>query len=303
MHKIPVGQTIASAYRFLFSEIGTILGICWFPAVLSSLASYLTYLYAALHQADLAGGDVRVRAVYFFVTILGLAVTIFAASVMAVAITRHVLGRRVTGVIAYFAIGPAEWRMFLASIRYIAGACATIVLAVLIADLVFRVTGVPVDGAEPIHATAPEIGAAIIAWIAFIAAFVVILRLGFFIPPTIVAENHGGLRRSFELTGGNVLRVFAVIAVLGFPFLLLLVGGEFVLIRSALGPAMYAMGASEFVQRAGQAMQEKLLPWEIFTAVVFVLGSALMFGGAAIAYRARIGNDTSIALGSDQRAS
>jgi len=186
--------------------------------------------------------------------------------------------------------------MFLASIRYIAGACATIVLAVLIADLVFRVTGVPVDGAEPIRATAPEIGAAIIAWIAFIAAFVVILRLGFFIPPTIVAENHGGLRRSFELTGGNVLRVFAVITVLGFPFLLLLVGGEFVLIRSALGPAMYAMGAAEFVQRAGQAMQEKLLPWEIFTAVVFVLGSALMFGGAAIAYRARIGNDTSIAL-------
>jgi hypothetical protein len=296
MHKIPVGQTIASAYRFLFNEIGTILGICWFPAVLSSLASYLTYLYAALHQADIAGGDLRVRAIYFIVTILGLAVTIFSASVMAVAITRHVLGRRVAGVIAYFAVGPAEWRMFMASIRYIAGSTATIILVIIVSDVVFRIAGVPIAPTEPIRATGPEVGAAIVAWIAFVAAFVVIVRMGFFIPPTVVAENHGGLRRSFELTGGNVLRVFAVIAVLGFPFLLLLVGGEFVLIRSALGPAMYSMRAAEFVQRAGQAMQEKLLPWEIFTAVVFVLGSGLIYGGAAIAYRARIGNDTPISL-------
>lgn len=296
MHKIPVGQTIASAYRFLFNEIGTILGICWFPAVLSSVASYLTSLYGALHQADITGGDMRVRAAYFIVTLLGLAVTIFAASVMAVAITRHVLGRRATGVIAYFAIGPAEWRMFLASIRYIAGSSATIILAILISDFAFRIAGVPVDPTEPIRATAPEIGAAIVAWIAFIAAFIVILRLGFFIPPTIVAENHGGLRRSFELTGGNVLRVFGVIAVLGFPLMLLILGGNFVLIRSALGPAMYSMGPAEFVQRYGQAMQDKLLPWEIFTAVVFVLGSGLIYGGAAIAYRARIGNDTPIAL-------
>ena len=294
MHKIPVGQTIASAYRFLFSEIGTILGICWFPAVLSSLASYLTYLYAALHQADIAAGDIRVRVVYFIVTILGLAVTIFAASVMAVAITRHVLGRRVTGVVAYFAVGPAEWRMFLASIRYIAGATATIILAIIISDIAFRIAGVPLGPTESIRATPPQIAAAIMAWIAFIAAFIVIVRLGFFIPPTVVAENHGGLRRSFELTAGNVLRVFAVIAVLGFPFLLLLVGGEFVLIRSALGPAMYSMNAAEFVQRAGQAMEAKLLPWEIFTAVVFVLGSGLIYGGAAIAYRARIGSDAPI---------
>jgi hypothetical protein len=199
-------------------------------------------------------------------------------------------------VIAYFAVGPAEWRMFLASIRYIAGATATIIFAIIISDIAFRIAGVPLNPAESIRATPPQVAAAIVAWIAFIAAFIVIVRLGFFIPPTIVAENHGGLRRSFELTGGNVLRVFAVIAVLGFPFLLLLVGGEFVLIRAALGPAMYALNASEFVQRAGQAMQAKLVPWEIFTAVVFVLGSGLIYGGAAIAYRARIGNDSQISL-------
>ncbi len=292
MHKIPVGQTITTAYRFLFTEIGTILGICWFPALLSSLASYFTYLYAALHQADMADGDVQIRLSYLFVTLIGLAVTIFAASVMAVAITRHVLGRRATGVVAYFAIGPMEWRMFTATIRYIAGSAALLILAVIVADVAFRIAGVPVDSGSPIRATAPEIIAALIAWFAFIGAVVVILRMGFFIPPTIVAENHGGLRRSFELTGGNVLRAIAVIAVLGIPFLMLLFGGEFVLIRSALGPAMYAMTPAEFVQRAGEAMQDKLLPWEAFTGVIFVLASGLIYGGAAVAYRATIGDDS-----------
>jgi hypothetical protein len=292
MHKIPVGQTIASAYRFLFGEIGTILGICWFPALLSSLASYFTYLYAEFHQADLAEGDVQIRISYAFVLMLGLVVTIFATSVIAVAITRHVLGRRATGVVAYFAIGPVEWRMFSATIRYIAGSAALIFLAVAVADVAFRIAGVPVDPAGPIRATAPDIVAALIGWLAFIGALIVILRMGFFIPPTIVAENHGGLRRSFELTGGNVLRAFAVIAVLGIPFLLLLFGGEFVLIRSALGPAMYAMSPAELLQRASEAMEDKILPWEIFTGVIFVLGSALIYGGAAVAYRASIGDDS-----------
>ena len=290
MHKIPVGQTIALAYRFLFTEIGTILGICWFPALLSSIASYFTAVYAAMHRADIESGDVPIVAAYAFVSILGLAVTIFAASVMAVALTRHVLGRRVTGVVAYFAVGPVEWRMFAASVRYIVGSAAIIVIAAIIAGFAFRIAGVPVNGGSVAGATVPDIIAGLFAWAVFIAAFVAILRVGFFIPPTIVAEDHGGLRRSFELTKGNVLRAFAVIAVLGIPILLLLLGGEAVVLRSALGPALYAMTPAEFFRRAGEAMEQKLLPWEVFTAVIFVLGSALIYGGTAMAYQARIGS-------------
>jgi hypothetical protein len=290
MDKIPVGQTISLAYRFLFTEIGTILGICWFPALLSSLASYFTAIYAAMHRADIQAGDPRIVAAYAIVSVLGLSITIFAASVMAVALTRHVLGRRVTGVVAYFAVGPVEWRMFTASIRYIAGAAVLVVIAVILSGVAFRIAGVPVDAAGPMNATAPDIIAGLISWLVFIAAFVVIVRVGFFIPPTIVAEDKGGLRRSFELTQGNVLRALAVIAVLGIPVLLLLLGGEAVVLRSALGPALYGMSPTEFFQRAGEAMEQKLLPWEVFTGVIFVLGSALIYGGAAMAYRARIGN-------------
>jgi hypothetical protein len=35
-------------------------------------------------------------------------------------------------------------------------------------------------------------------------------------------------------------------------------------------------------------MEAKLLPWQIFNAVVFVLGSGLIYSGTAFAYRARV---------------
>jgi hypothetical protein len=35
------------------------------------------------------------------------------------------------------------------------------------------------------------------------------------------------------------------------------------------------------------------VPWEVFTAVVFVLGSALIYGGSAIAYRACLALESS----------
>ena len=291
MQNIPVGQTIALAYRFLLAEIGTIVGLCWFPALLSSLASYLTALYAGLHSAEIQAGDFQARFAYLLMSGLGIAITIFAASVMAVAVTRHVLGRRATGVVAYFAVGPVEWRMFGAIVRYLAASAGLIIAAILVSAAGFSIAGVPVNAAAPVRATAPNIIAGLVAWAAFIAAFIGMLRIGFFIPPTIVAEQHGGLKRSFELTQGNVLRAFAVIAVLGAPVLLLLLGGEAVLLRSALGPRLYEMNPTEFFERASAAMQQKLLPWEIFTAVVFILGSALIYGGCAIAYRARVGGD------------
>ena len=258
------------------------------PAVLSSLASYLTAIYAAFHRVDIDAGDPQSVGLYLAVSLAGLAVTVFAASIIAVAITRHVLGQRSTGVIAYFAAGRNEWRMFAATIRYLFGAAALIALAAAIAAAAFRLAGVPLDMPTRAETGAASILAQLISWGVFLAALIVILRMGFFLPPTIVAEEHGGLRRSYELTQGNSWRALAVIAALGLPVLFLLLGGEAVVLRSALGSDFTNMNPGEFFQRAGEAMQEKLLPWEIFSAVIFVLGSGLIYSGIAAAYRARI---------------
>ena len=289
MQKIPVGETIAFAYRFLFARIGTIVGIAWLPAVLSSAASYLISTYAVTHRAELEAGDPQAGVAYFLVSFAGLLVTVFAASVVAVAITRQVLGEGSSGVVLYFAAGRSEWRMFAANIRYLLAIGALVGLAALIAMLAFLLAGVPLDGSEPIQPSAAMILAGLISLFVFLYAFATILRVGFLLPPSIAAEEKGGLRRSYELTKGNFWRVLAIMLALALPLMLLVLGGEAAVLRAALGPEFARMNPTEFLQRAGQAMEAKLLPWTIFTTVIFILGSGLIYSGAAFAYRAAAG--------------
>jgi hypothetical protein len=289
MQKIPVGQTIAFAYHFLFARIGTIIGIAWLPAVLSSAASYMISTYAAMHRAEFEAGDPQATGAYMVVSMLGLMVTMFMASVVAVAITRQVLGQGSSGVVLYFAAGRTEWRMLAASIRYLLAIFALIALAALITILAFLLSGIPLDAPERIQPSVATILAGLISWFVFLYALATILRVGFLLPPSIVAEEKSGLRRSYELTKGNFWRALAVILALGLPFLLLVLGGEAAVLRAALGPEFVRMNPTEFFQRAGQAMEAKLLPWTIFTTVVFILGSGLIYSGAAFAYLAVAG--------------
>ena len=289
MQKIPVGQTIASAYQFLFARIGTIIGIAWLPAVLSSAASYMIRTYAAAHRAELEAGDPQAAGAYFVVSMLGLVVTIFMASVVAVAITRQVLGPGSSGVVLYFAAGRSEWRMLAANVRYLLSIVALLAFAFVITIVAFLLSGVPLEAPERIQPNAATILAGLISWFVFLYAFATILRIGFLLPPTVVAEEKGGLRRSYELTKGNFWRALAVMLALGLPLLLLVLGGEAAVLRAALGPDFARMNPTEFFQRAGQAMEAKLLPWTIFTTVVFILGSGLIYSGAAFAYRAVAG--------------
>jgi hypothetical protein len=289
MQKIPVGQTIAFAYHFLFARIGTIIGIAWLPAVVSSAVSYMISTYAAMHRAEFEAGDPRATAAYMLISLLGLVVTIFMASVVAVAITRQVLGEGSSGVVLYFAAGRSEWRMLAANVRYLLAVFAMIAFAATVTALAFLLSGIPLGAPEQIQPSAATILAGLISWFVFLYALVTILRVGFLLPPSIVAEEKGGLRRSYELTKGNVWRALAVLLALGLPLLLLILGGEAAVLRAALGPDFARMNPTEFFQRAGQAMEAKLLPWTIFTTVVFILGSGLIYSGAAFAYRAAAG--------------
>jgi hypothetical protein len=164
-----------------------------------------------------------------------------------------------------------------------------IAFAATITALAFLLSGIPLGAPEQIQPSAATILAGLISWFVFLYALVTILRVGFLLPPSIVAEEKGGLRRSYELTKGNVWRALAVLLALGLPLLLLMLGGEAAVLRAALGPDFARMNPTEFFQRAGQAMEAKLLPWTIFTTVIFILGSGLIYSGAAFAYRAAVG--------------
>lgn len=286
MKKIPVGQTIAFAYRFLISEIATIVGLAWIPAILAALAGFAAQYYGISHSALLEAGDAQTGATYLVITIVSLAVMVFTSSIVAVAISRQVLGQRTPGiVVAYFAAGRSEWRMAAASVRFMLGALVLLALAAAITVLAFVLAGVPLDSPDRIQPTPAALLAALISWVVFLYAFATIMRMGFLLPPVIVAEEKAGLRRSHDLIKGNFWRMLAVTLALGVPVMALLLAGEGVVLRSALGPTIANLSPSEFMTKAEQAMNDKLLPWTIFTTMVFILGSGLVFSGAAFAYR------------------
>jgi hypothetical protein len=155
MKKIPVGPTIASAYRFLVTEIGTIVGIAWLPAVLSSTVSYFARAYAVENRALLDTGDPQAAGIYLLLSLASLLVLLFASSMVAVAITRAVMGqeRPAGALLLYFAAGPAEWRMLAANVRYLFGAGALVGLAVAISVAAFFLSGTPLDAPEQVRAT------------------------------------------------------------------------------------------------------------------------------------------------------
>ena len=132
-----------------------------------------------------------------------------------------------------------------------------------------------------------NIAAAFAAWGAILGAFVLLVQLGFLMPAAVTMEENGGLRRTLELAKGNVWRLVAIVVALSLPILLLFAGAEAAILESALGPSAASLTPAEFLDKAGQAMEQKLGAWQIFSAVMFVLGSGLMFSGGAFAYRER----------------
>src|SRR5689334_335333 len=149
MHKIPVVRTIAFAYRFLIREIGIVLGICWLPALMFSGANYFTRLYAIQNRAALDTNDPQTEGALLLLSVFDVAVALYATSMVAVAITRQVMGHeRPPGVLLmYFAAGRSEWRMLGAFILFALAAVGLTIAAGFVATAAFLVAGTPLTGA------------------------------------------------------------------------------------------------------------------------------------------------------------
>src|SRR5271156_2240445 len=106
MNKLPVGQTITDAYGFTFTQLGTIIGLIWFPMVVSTLLNFLPQLadgYAAGAAAS-GAGPVESLAV--------LLLTLLLSAIMYVAVARQALGLRQGPAVFHFALGQPEFRVY-----------------------------------------------------------------------------------------------------------------------------------------------------------------------------------------------
>lgn len=232
MNKLPAGPTIAAAYRFTFSQLGSIIGLSWISLVAIAILQFIPYAAGgdpmATETNPLQAGQHAIQG--FGISIL----VLLLFSVIYVAVTRLALGQKPGGAIAHFALGVPEFRTFGAVVllvlvasgivigALIAGGVVTFLLATLHSDLI----------------TGFALSVLVIGLIAVIAYISV--RLGFLLIPATVVEEQISLSRGWVLSQGNFWRMLGVLLAISLPVFVL----EFIAALVVVGPELFALLAN-----------------------------------------------------------
>lgn len=274
INKLPVGRTIIDAYGFTFGQLGTIIGLIWFPMVISALLSFLPEIAGATGEAGTPNAGTS--------AIEGLALMLLSFLLLAImfaAVTRQALGLRQGPATFHFALGQPEFRVY--------GALLLLYFLVIIAAVVVVV--------------AQNFGgpAGLIARVAGLPAMLLILyaviRLGFLVVPAIVVENRVDFARVWSLTGGNFWRIFLVILGIAVPLWLVDIVSIFALMGREIMAALPPPGTAD-----PQVVQKHLTDlYEIFgrhnpelMGIYLILAPftvGLFLSASASAYRALAG--------------
>jgi hypothetical protein len=207
MKKLPVLEIIKAAYSFVFTHLGSIIGLIWVPMVLITVAAFFVeqrYLDAAA-GALLTGssanlGSVTLGLIFFFIAWL-----LFNA-IMYVPVVQLALGKRKGDALIHFAFGPVEWRMFRA-ITSLVGflLMPALTIGLLINSLLyFGLSG----HAIPAPAV---IGLEALVLVAYLGLAYVGLRFVFLLPAVAVQEEGPVLPRAWKLSAGNFWRIVAIL--------------------------------------------------------------------------------------------
>lgn len=284
--KIEVGRAFEDAYGFAFKRFFSVLGTVWLPYVVLLIVFGLFFArffmtFAPIWLHALQSGmfhrpdpdEVRrlffgARSLFAFFPLIAL-FALFIRAMVYVGLLELALGTRKGPVLAYWSFGAPVWRLFGASIlafvilwviaAAIGGACVAIWFAV---------------------ANVPEAG--LIRAIAIVAAFFLffysLLRLFFFLAPVVVAEGHMGFGRSWELGGGNVLRIIVTVLGVFIPalFVYAIVSGAVRL--ATLAPALSQMNDDTTPQQMWQIMSHQGLAYIVVAIALQVIYAVIMFG-------------------------
>ncbi|HEX4303105.1 MAG TPA: hypothetical protein VHZ78_09950 [Rhizomicrobium sp.] len=301
--KIPFERTIAGAYRFAFTNILSIIGIGWFPfLLLGVVVGGLIYLwmpqftaFGAMISAATAAGPAykpppfdQTRAVALVGAAIGSYLLAFLTlmvvqAMVNVGLMRKALGQYPGPVFFFFSLGSQVWRLigsylllfllFIGGVTLIVGAIAAISVGLS------QVSG-PWQWLVTFFL-------GLFAVLGFIYAFV---RLSFFIPAVVVAENHIGLRRSWHLGGGNFWRILGIILIVTLPLSMAVNTVTSSMLQMAMGPQMGNMAAATPAesQKIFMTMLHTIGQlWPYYLAlqfVNFILQAGLTAGAAANAY-------------------
>src|ERR1700722_6731115 len=245
MHKIPVGETISGAYGFAFAGFLTVLGTVWFPyLLLLAIDGGAVYLIAPDLPAQIMHGNIDTSFIYSLHRLRG--IFTLAGFIIAAMVTVG-LQQRAQGLVQgptffFFSLGASVWRMLGA---YILAFIALIFISAITGGLatvlcIAAVHYIPHFGGIAV--------AVILGTVAFCWVIYACVRLTFFLPAVVVAEQDIGLIRAWELGGGNFWRIIAVIFVVFVPVLV----GLSLVWQAVIGPLI----PLDLVQQFHQGMSD-----------------------------------------------
>jgi hypothetical protein len=284
VNKLPVRETIRSAYQFTFAQLGTIIGLIWAPMVVIAVLRFLPYGMGDTHlsadQNPSAVGAAALRGIVF-----ALASVLLYASVN-VAVVRQALGLRKGPALIHFAMGRAEFRM--------AGAMLvlSLIVVVLLVLSVFAMLASAAVGAALGDAVLSGLFGASVFLLGACIVLAAIVRLGFLVVPITVVENKISFERGWLLTKGNFWRISSVLFVVTLP----VVAIEFAAVFSLVGKDIVALAAlaphltPEVLSDRLQTIMDNHISAIIGINLIvapFSLGLAL--GAAAAGYKALAG--------------
>ena len=230
MNKLPVGETISGAYGFAFAGFLSILGTVWLPYVaLLAFSAGVIYLIAPDLPGHVMRGEFDATTLYSVWRVGGLIwlASLIVRAMVTVGLQERALGQTQGPTFFFFSLGARVWLM-------IAAVFLAILSIVLIALLTAGVTAAVAFAAIKFIPNFGRVIAVILGIVAVCWFIYACVRLTFFLPAVVVAEERIGLGRSWELGGGNFWRIFAVTFVVFVPVVI----GLGIVQNAVMGPFM-----------------------------------------------------------------
>lgn len=298
MSKIPVGTTIAHAYRFAFGDFSTVLRSIWLPLCVQLGLAIILARHAIPLVRALAANDPSAPSLLGPLLLLYPVVLILFFAQFTV-VTKVALGTRREIPLIDFPFGKDMWRLLGAFI--VAGLA---IVAMLIAfALATGVIGFLLS-AMGIGKTMLAVLVGLLFVIGYGGAIFVAFRFLFLLAPVNIAEQRLGIGRAWQLSQGNFWRSFLIVLAILLP--MKVAGYAVIFAAIGLPPMAHGEGPQAFEARRMEwniaILQAMVTHWYItlpFFALLMVVYIGATCGAQAFAYRKLTEDEISTPVAAD----
>ncbi len=300
MKKIPVGATIAHAYRFAFGHAPAVVKAVWLPLLAQLVLIFLFTKRAALFLAAAQAQDPSAVSLLGPLLLLFPLLMIFFFAQFTAAM-ETALGRPPQSWVA-FHFGKPMWRLlggFLAALSAITVIAAIAFIAVTLLAVGFNLV------AKAVPAPVATFLVGLLSGIFFCVLVFALVRFLFLLAPVNVSEQRFGVGRAWQLSAGNFWRALLVTLAILIPVLIVNYAYTFAITAVPPPPANTSKAAMQAWETAWQVAQLNALAsrWYLtlpLTGLLMLFQFGAGCAAQAFAYRALTENEASAPVSGDR---